>query len=404
MPYAFRMRRHHATARIIVLALMWFAGQVIDQGVGGEALTGYNITGIPVLSFNSDEGFGYGVRGSLYNYSSGEYNPYFYLIDTEVSFTTEGKKEVFVFFDSPFLLGKGNRLTGEVRYQDNDFTPFYGLGHRSAYRKALADEDDPDFIDEDYYRFGRRRMTAWLDYQHLMGSIRALAGFGINYTDVDVLAGTTALANDNTVSGSKGGGLSNYVKLGLIYDTRDFEPAPHRGDWVDVVFEWSSKAVASDYDYRRLTVTQRHYFPISGRSVLAERMAIIKAWGDIPFYEMAFIPSTFRIQEGIGGSKSARGLLKNRYMGPVEIFGNIELRHRLFDFQVVGQNLFLALAAFFDFGGAWDGLDDVSVGRLHPGWGGGIHLGWDESFIISVDAATGEDVGFALYIGIGYLF
>jgi outer membrane protein assembly factor BamA len=389
---------------LLLLFLICLSSQTIyGQGEQKTHLTGFNITGIPVLSFNSDEGFGYGARLSLFYHAQGEYNPYYYLIDTEISATTGGKKEAFVFFDSPFLLGKGNRVTGEIRYQDNDFQPFYGLGHQSEYVEDFTDENHPDFINKNYYRFGRKRVTGWLDYQRAWGSIRALAGLGINHTDVTELEGITALGENNSVTG-KAGGMNNYVKLGLIYDTRDFEPAPTRGDWLDAVFEWSGKMVASDYDYRRLTITHRHYFRLARNGTLAVRLGFIKTWGDIPFYETAFMASTFRIQEGIGGSKSARGLLKNRYMGPVEAFGNIEARRRIVDFRMMGQDLFLALAAFFDFGSAWNSLDKVSLDTLHAGRGGGIHLGWDESFIISIDAGTGEDVGLGLYIGIGYLF
>ena len=68
--------------------------------------TGFNVSGIPVLNYNSDEGFGYGARVSFYSYARGGYNPYFYLIDTQVSFTTRGKKEVFVFLTHLFCLGR----------------------------------------------------------------------------------------------------------------------------------------------------------------------------------------------------------------------------------------------------------------------------------------------------------
>jgi len=364
---------------------------------------GFNITGIPVLKFNSDEGFGYGARASIFSYGEGGYNPYLYLIDTQVSFTTEGQKEVFVFFDSPFLLGEGNRLTGEVRYQDNDFTPYYGLGAMSVFEDALTDTEDPAFINEDYYRFGRKRITGWLDYQRSLGKIRALAGFGINHTDVTLLDGTTLLGDDDIISG-KEGGYTNYLKLGLIYDTRDFEPAPSTGSWIDAVFELSDKAIASDYNYRRLTLNQRQYFSLSKRLVFAQRLAFIQSWGNIPFYETAFIASTFRIEEGIGGSKSVRGLLKNRYLGPVEAFGNFELRWRLIDFSMIGQSFFLSLSGFYDFGGAWNTLEAISTDTFHAGQGGGVQLGWDESFIISVNAGRSEDTNFALYIGVGYLF
>ncbi|MGH1364643.1 MAG: Omp85 family outer membrane protein [Calditrichia bacterium] len=387
----------------LLIAMLLFHSLLLAQEQGNQTRKGFNITGIPVLKFNSDEGFGYGARASIFHHADGGYNPYFFLIDTQVSFTTESQKEVFVFFDSPFLLGDGNRLTGEVRYQDNDFTPYYGLGHRSTFIEAIADTEDPSFINEDFYRFGRKRITAWLDYQRSMGTVRALAGFGINHTDVDLLAGTTLLEQDDAVSG-RAGGFTNYIKLGLVYDTRDFEPAPNRGSWIDAVFAWSHEAIASGYNYRRLTLNQRQYISLSKKLVLAQRLAFINSWGDIPFYETAFIASTFRIEEGIGGSKSVRGVLKNRFLGPVETFGNLELRWRLTDFSLIGQNFFLSLNAFYDVGGAWNTIEAISLNSIQAGQGGGINIGWDESFIISIDAGRGEDTDFALYIGVGYLF
>ena len=190
----------------------------------------------------------------------------------------------------------------------------------------------------------------------------------------------------------------------MIYDTRDFEPAPGSGSWIDAVFEWSHETIASVYNFRRLTFNQRKYISLTKKLELAQRLALIQSWGDIPFYEAAFIPSTFRIEEGIGGAKSVRGLLKNRYTGPVQGFGNLELRWRVKDFSLIGQSLFLALNAFYDFGGAWNNLERISTNTIHAGQGGGIQIGWDESFIISVNAGRSKETDFALYIGVGYLF
>ncbi len=44
------------------------------------------------------------------------------------------------------------------------------------------------------------------------------------------------------------------------------------------------------------------------------------------------------------------------------------------------QSLFLASSAFYDFGGAWNNLDDFSLDTLHGGQGGGVPFGWHVTF------------------------
>jgi hypothetical protein len=41
---------------------------------------------------------------------------------------------------------------------------------------------------------------------------------------------------------------------------------------------------------------------------------------------------------------------------------------------------------------------------LHRGYGGGLHVGRGENFVVSVDAATSAETGLQIYIGLGYLY
>jgi len=94
-------------ALLILLLMLLFLNEVsFSQKKDYLSLTGFNLTGIPVLNFNSDEGFGYGARVSFYNHSQGGYNPYFYLIDTQIFFTTGGKKKFLAFLTHLFSLAK----------------------------------------------------------------------------------------------------------------------------------------------------------------------------------------------------------------------------------------------------------------------------------------------------------
>ena len=376
--------------------------QDVEEGISQKK--GFKLAGIPNLNYNSDDGYGYGARLSLFNHGDGGYSPYFYTAETDILVTTGGQRRFIVFFDSPYFLNKNQRLIFELRYHKHNYSEYYGIGNDTEYHEEFTDSDNPvNFINKNYYRFRRNRSTFWINYQRFIGSFKTLAGFGISNTDIELHNGITLLRTDKDITG-RNGGFTNYLKVGIIYDTRDFEPSPSKGDWTDVILELSGKAIGSSYDYTRFTFTNRHYFKLMKNVVLAERFIFEKNWGDIPFYEMAFFESSYKIEEGVGGAKSVRGLLKNRLFGPAKLFGNLELRWRLFDFRMMKQNFYFSLNCFSDFGRVWKKDEHISFTDFHLTQGGGIHIGWNENFIFAVDAATSDEVNMAIYIGVGYLY
>lgn len=83
---------------------------------------------------------------------------------------------------------------------------------------------------------------------------------------------------------------------------------------------------------------------------------------------------------------------------------NSELRYKFFAFSALKQDFELSLSAFYDFGGAWEENEMKSVNGLMAGRGAGLHVAWNKNFILSIDAAKGDEVGLGLYIGLGYLY
>ena len=392
-------------ARIVLLLfLSALVGPVSAQHASQDRTpTGFTFAGLPALNYNSDEGIGYGARLSLFNHAEGGYTPYVYTLEADVFFTTGGRRQAFVFFDAPHLLGPAHRITGEVKYQRFDPAPYYGLGNTSSYEEALIDDQHPAFIHENYYGFERTRVTAWATYQRRLGAFSVLGGVGLAHSAIALLDGRTLLQEDEALVGLDGG-FTNYVKAGLIYDTRDFEPAPSRGLWTDVLFEHANTLWGSDYGYTRLTFTHRHYLTLRPRLVFAQRFVFEKGWGSMPFYEMAFYGGSFKIEEGLGGSKSVRGHLRNRFLGPTKLFGTLEIRWRVWDVTLLHQDLYLALSAFLDYGRVWRDGAPFSLRTLHTGQGGGLHVGWNETFIVTANIARSAEVHRALYLTIGYLF
>ncbi|MCG6988075.1 MAG: BamA/TamA family outer membrane protein [Gemmatimonadetes bacterium] len=375
--------------------------------VGGRAQspahTGLEVAGVPALNYDADEGFGYGVIAELYQYGRGGAAPYRYTLQPTLFLTTGGRRDVTLFFDAPHVLPGGWRLDAFLGSEKQIATPFYGTGNDAPYDPSLESDQNPY-----YYRFGRTRRRAEINVQHTLFDrrLRALMGVGAAHTDViDVPkgVGTTYLADLGT---GPDGGWSNHVRVGLVWDSRDRETGPRRGTWSDILLQRVDPALGSDWRYTRWTLTDRRYFSISRALVFANRFVLQGVSGSAPFYDLQVLQTSFKQQEGLGGAKTLRGVLKNRYTGDGLFLWNAELRWEAVDFSALGKDFHTVLSGFVDSGRVWSGsprLSQVFRG-LHRGIGGGVRLVMGENFVVAVDAGTGAETGMPLYIGLGYLY
>jgi outer membrane protein assembly factor BamA len=191
-----------------------------------------------------------------------------------------------------------------------------------------------------------------------------------------------------------------------VWDTRDRETGPRRGTWTELLVQRVSETLGSDHSYTRWTLTDRRYFPLLDRLVLANRVLVQGVSDDPPLHDLSVIQTSFKQQEGPGGAKTLRGVRKNRYAGRGLLVWNAELRWRAADFRLFGRPFHTVLSAFVDSGRVWEG--DVVFGELltglHHGVGGGVRLGMGENFIVALDAGTSAETALPFYIGLGYLF
>src|ERR1051326_5928134 len=88
--------------RKIVFALLATAAAASAQAPAAgpsSTPTGRQISGLPALNFNADEGFGYGVIAQAYNYGQRGAQPYEYMIQPLIFLTTKGRRDFSVFLD-----------------------------------------------------------------------------------------------------------------------------------------------------------------------------------------------------------------------------------------------------------------------------------------------------------------
>jgi hypothetical protein len=404
------MRRAGRTAvptfpwiRVLSFWLFLLPGTSLAQEVAGPE--GWEFTGLPALNYDSDEGFGYGAVLALYDYGSSGLRPYRWTLQPTVFFTTEGRRDLTLFIDAPHLPG-GWRLSAFLGQEKQIATPYYGLGNGASYTPVLEEGENPY-----YYRFGRDRKILRAVLQRRIGElpVRLLVGGQVAHFTIDPTPkneGSTLLLEELGPGRTIPGGAENSLRAGLVWDTRDRESGPEKGVWTEALVERVDEALGSESGYTRWTFTDRRYWRLTPGLVLANRVILQEVTGDPPFYALTFLQSSFEGNEGLGGAKSLRGVLRNRYSGEGLLVWNLELRWRAREMRLLGKDAHLAFIAFLDSGRVWaEGMEASSLlADLHHGYGGGIRIGLGPNFVVATDLATSGETGLQTYIGLGYLF
>ncbi len=237
----------------------------------------------------------------------------------------------------------------------------------------------------------------------------------IDYAEYDEDPGLRTLLaqHEGTYGQDMEGGSENGVILGLVWDRRDHETSPHQGFWTEGLLRWVPDMPGNDFDYRALTATHRHYFPLSDAITLAVRASGRLVSDGAPFFSLSRLDGSFNTETALGGKKTVRGILWQRALGEDFLYGNLELRYRIRSLFDTG---YLATSAFYDLGRTFDhpppeDLADrgADQDRWHQGLGLGVRVAINDTFIVGLDVGLPVDSamdgpGAKLYIGLDWLF
>ncbi len=411
--------------------------------------TGFSIGGVPVVAYDADTGFKYGGLVNLYHYGDGSNYPnYNHSLYMEWSRTTKGSGINRLTYDALTLIPK-TRVTFDVAYLTEQALNFYGFnGYQANYNSDFEISDGSNYVSRMYYRHARKLFQITADFQGDISEkwgkkLRWLAGVGyynnkISTVDIsrlnegkdtDLLPDSTDLLYDKYVTwgvipdNQKDGGTVTVFKAGAVFDTRDNEANPNKGMWSEALVLTAPGFFGNDYAYTKLLLSHRQYFTIlPDRLSFAYRLSYqTKLSGNIPFYMLPYIVDSKATNNGLGGAKNIRGVLRNRVVGDGVAFGNFELRSKFLKTVIFNQNFYLGVNAFVDMGMVTSPYEFDLTGvpaselanlefadeSLHIGYGGGIRFVINSNFIIAVDygiAAKKQDGTKGMYIGLNYLF
>lgn len=356
----------------------------------------YDAIAIPLVSFNTDQGFGYGAVGGAYFYAPG-YTPYRHAIGLQVFATTTGVQNHYLRYDGPRLLGPF-RLEARFEYRRELQAPFFGAGNLSA-PEFDGDLRDPRF---NYDRFApglwvRLRGRPWGDDS----PFEVYGGLAYRVTTVGTEDGS--MLQELRPRGVDGGQTSQLL-LGVIWDTRDDEADATTGGSEELGIRASARGVLSGYSYVGFTAVERRYFALTERLVFAQRVFFDALFGEVPFFEWPNLGGV-AYAEGVGGLSSVRGVPRNRFAGNVKLVSNTELRMHLGQFQLLGAPIRYGAVTFFDIGRVWHPeVEDGPWHAWHPGFGAGARLARRAAVIRFDWAISPETWRSSVYVTFGHIF
>jgi outer membrane protein assembly factor BamA len=358
---------------------------------------GFDALGVPLVSYNSDVGFGYGAVGGAYFYSPG-YKPYRHGVALQAFFTTGGVQNHWLRYDGPQFF-KGARIEARLEWRRELFTPYYGPGN------VASPEFDNDFSDLNY-NYDRVSPGGWVRVRtHPLGQdhpFQQYFGYGYKWNDIRPYPGSL-LERDQPVGIA--GGSTGQLLFGLLWDTRNDESDPTQGGLEEVSLRLSAEPTGSRYQFGGVTLAERRFWTLgSPRFVFAQRLALDLLFGDVPFFEWTGTGG-INYLEGIGGMSSVRGVPRNRYGGNLKVISNSELRFYPYEFQLFGAPVKVGGLAFFDLGRAWHpGVDDGEWYNWHPGVGAGVRLVRRAAVVRFDYAFAPEEVRHGVYVTFGHMF
>lgn len=433
------------------------------------------ITGIPRFEFDPIRGFGAGGNLNLFVNKDREdpffaYTPYRHQVNAEFFIFQNGRIRYAVNYDAPYLFNTPWRLRADMVHWEDPSAQYWGIGRSTlnalqfrdkrsgeetrVFRKVKEYEENlaivevgPDglyYTDRHYHEMQQReqlynilgervffggRLRLMFGYEALFTSFSSYQGHVVD--DAPLAGGGTADAlhretlvdiqrNDGTwdrfhLAGFINGSRKAFTSMlagALIYDTRDFEPDPSRGLFLQYSHEFSPPWLGSDFHFHKFMVQGQFFHTLArwrgqkSRLTLGGLLAFGHIFGPrINFIEMWDLSS--QAEAGgilvLGGARSLRGYREARFLAPTTVLMNLETRVRFYDFRLLNQHVSLGVVPFFDAGSVFDRPADLSLREWRWSSGVGARIGWNQSTVLRFDVA-GSREGVQSFFGFGHIF
>jgi len=364
------------------------AAQLPDLPTFGEAWT---YLALPKVYWTSADGMGFGLFYAQVNQLGfddwGSPEPYRAMVSVDANITTTGTKRLELALRAPKWVD-GWRFAVSLQARRDARERYFGIGNESVYDETLEGDAAPF-----YYRSKNTRWMARGEVQRrLVGGLRLLAGIHAEQWLIDTLPGPTKLSEDlatgvDPTIARNTGDVSG--RIGLVFDTRNDEPAPTRGVLLEALFSIADSGVAGSLSYTRTTVSATGYLPLTARLGVAARVMGESMSGAPRLGSFQRLEASDRPLKGVGGAETNRALPPRRLVDADKLVANLDLRYEVFAYPTLFRATavgFLDAARVFPTGD-WE----VTTSDLAVGGGIGLFLQFFRTGVLGTTAGLGPD-------------
>lgn len=375
---------------ISLFLLFVVVGTSRGQVMGGQGLEADSVSSsiFPVVSYSSNEGF---VGGALYNrYDfSGNISPFHSYIESSALVSTKGFIEVVGSYERTQSFGRQIRSLYDIFVRRYNTDIFFGIGNNTSFSNSRW-EDDYYYFESISVGFDYRARKAI--YSEGRSQLDVQAGLGTEY-QIPYVKNDFSSFEQQTPNGNEGGWI-NYLNTGMVWENRDSEFDPHRGNRAELELRMAPKLISS-YGLTSARLELRQYFYLFNWLTVANRLETRHVTGNVPYWELSTL----------GGKSNLRGYPLNRFMGNSLLAYTLELRGWFVKFPEL-ENLKFGGHLFTDTGRVFTGSDDFN--DLFEGYKQTYGFGGTMS-IFHPDLILRGEIGFSeevsrIYIGVGHLF
>lgn len=362
------MKRFICTATILLSVAHGSAQQQTDSA---DAQTSPVAETLPIISYDTDVGLGYGVKLFLldqlswqesfdlvaFNSTKGErwYRFVFSLPDVELRQRTE--------YDAAFDL--------TIDYDKWIKNSFFGIGNAAAFHRREYYTREPLEVTLACSRGWRKSIVG-----HIGVKYKSVTNFNISDTSMLHLLPPI----------NRGTATSFGITASFRYDSRNSYINPSGGTVLLAEGEMNPPTAVSNVSYSRAALWLQYYRSVVVPDVVvATRIGMQQLFGnDIPVQML--LP--------IGGNRTLRGSPQDRYLDKASIVLNGEVRFPLL-WRFGG-------VAGVDAGKVWNALSRADLVRWGTNSVVGLRFSMD-TFVVRADAGFGSDAS-GFYLNFGHLF
>ncbi|EPA8591900.1 BamA/TamA family outer membrane protein [Vibrio parahaemolyticus] len=256
---------------------------------------------LPGPFVNPEQGFGIGVAAvglyTPYDWQKGE--PY-----STVTVTSYGSTS------GSYGLGLNNRT-----YLKNDKVRLLGeawISHTPGYYWGIGSQAAENENNKVQYEGQRLQLSPKVAVEVAPNTYAKL---GWQWQSFNKVAGVDGDILPSEVADATSSG----VLVGMEYDTRDFEPNPMRGQFLDVEWIANRDSLGSDEDYDNLVANYRVYQQWSDTTIIAMEVYSQSIFGDAPWFDYA----------QLGDDQRMRGYYQGQYRDKHQLSTQVEIRHTI---------------------------------------------------------------------------